>query len=49
MPLTGTKLQRGAWMAQSAERPTLDFGSGHDLMVMGLSPMWGSMPSMEPT
>ena len=27
-------------MAQSAEHPTLDFGSGHDLRVMGSSPTW---------
>ena len=29
-------------MAQSVERPTLDFGSGHDLLVMRLSPVSGS-------
>ena len=23
----------GAWVAQSVKRPTLDFGSGHDLTV----------------
>ena len=27
------KKRRGAWMAQSIKRPTLDFGSGHNLMV----------------
>ena len=43
-------------MAQSAKRPTLDFGSGHDLMVcefepyVGLcadsvGPAWGSLSS----
>ena len=26
-------LLKGAWMAQSVKRLTLDFGSGHDLMV----------------
>ena len=26
---------RGAWVAQSVKLPTLDFGSGHDLMVCG--------------
>jgi len=25
---------RGAWVAQSVEPPTLDFGSGHDLRVV---------------
>ena len=24
---------RGAWVAHSIKHPTLDFGSGHDLMV----------------
>ena len=24
---------RGAWVAQSVKHPTLDFSSGHDLMV----------------
>ena len=24
-------ISRGAWVAQSVERPTLDFGPGHDL------------------
>ena len=33
---------RGAWVAQSVKRLTLDFGSDHDLRVMGLSPAWGS-------
>ena len=30
--------QQGAWVAQSVKRPTLDFGSGHDLMVCGFEP-----------
>jgi len=34
---------RGAWMAQSVEHPTLDFSSGHDLRVVGLSPVLGSV------
>ena len=35
----------GAWVAQLVKHPTLDFSSGHDLMVhefepnMGLNPM----------
>ena len=33
----------GAWVAQSVKCPTLDFGSGHDLTVMGSSPMSGSV------
>lgn len=32
----------GVWVAQSVERPTLDFGSGHDLRVVGLSLTLGS-------
>ena len=31
-------------MAQSVERPTLDFGSDHDLMVGGIEPL----PSLPP-
>ena len=27
----------GAWVAQLVERPTLDFGSGHDLKVCEIS------------
>ena len=30
-------------MAQSVGRLTFDFGSGHDLMVMGLGPALGSV------
>ena len=29
--------ERGTWVAQSVECPTLDFGSGHDPRVLGLS------------
>ena len=28
----------GTWVAQSVERLTLDFGSGHDLTVHGVEP-----------
>ena len=28
----------GAWLAQSVKRLTLDFSSGHDLMVHGIEP-----------
>ena len=35
-------------MAQSVKCPTLDFGSGHDLMVLRLSPALGSALSVEP-
>ena len=34
-------------MAQLVERPTLDFGPGHGLRVMGQSPMSGSLLSLE--
>jgi len=34
-------LKRGAWVAQSVERPTLGFSSGHDLIVLRLSPASG--------
>ena len=35
----------GAWVAQSVRRPTLDFGSGHDLTVRGFEPepAWDSL------
>ena len=39
---------RGAWVAQSVERQTLDFGSGHDPRVVGSSPMLGSSLNMDP-
>ena len=39
----------GAWVAQSVKCPTLDFGSGHDLMVDGIEPRIGlSADSVEP-
>ena len=34
-------------MAQLVERPTLDFGPGHDLRVVRLSPVSGTLLSME--
>ena len=42
-------LLRGTWVPQLAECPTLEFGSGHDPRVMGLSPASGSVLSLEPT
>ena len=33
----------GAWVAQLVKHLTLDFGSGHDLMVVGWSPALGSV------
>ena len=38
----------GAWVAQSVEHLTLDFGSGHDPEVVGSSPASGPSLSMEP-
>ena len=35
-------------MAQHVERPTLDLGSGRDLVVVGLSPMSGSALGVDP-
>ena len=32
----------GTWVAQSVKHPTLDFSSGHDLMVVRSSPASGS-------
>ena len=37
----------GTWGAQSVEHPTLDFGSGHDPRVVGLSPASGSALSVD--
>ena len=34
-PLTIKIDKRGTWVAQSVKRLTLDFGSGHDLRVIG--------------
>ena len=33
----------GTWVAQLVKGPTLDFGSGHDLMFVSLSPVLGSV------
>ena len=41
------KIFGGAWVAQSVKHLTLDFGSGHDLRVMRLSPSLGSTLGME--
>ena len=38
----------GASVALSLRRPTLDFGSGHDVWVVRLSPALGSELSAEP-
>ena len=35
-------MEWGAWVAQWVKHPTLEFGSGHDLRVMRLSPPLGS-------
>ena len=42
-------IKEGAWVAQSVKHQTLDFGSGHDLRLMRLRPMSGSVLGMEPT
>ena len=47
----------GAWGAQTVKRPTLGFGSGHDLTVLGFEPRiglcadsaepaWDSLPTL---
>ena len=38
----------GTWVAQLVKHPTLDFGSGHDLRVMRLSRVSGSVLGVEP-
>ena len=38
---------KGAWVSWWAGHPTLDFGSGHDLTVVGLSP-YHTLLGMEP-
>ena len=35
----------GAWVAQLFKSLTFGFGSGHDLRVVRLSPVWGSVLS----
>ena len=53
MPLNCRRLVRGTWVARSVKRPTLDFGSGHDLTLHELEPLirlvrlWAD--SVEPT
>ena len=39
---------KGAWVAQSVECLTLEFSSGHDPGVIGLSTMLGCMLSVKP-
>ena len=39
--------QRGNWVAQSFEHPTLDFGLGHDPSVVGSIYMPGSVLRVE--
>jgi len=51
-PLTDERIKKmwyigGTWVAQSVNHLTLDFGSGRDLRVMGLSPTLGSVLSGE--
>jgi len=42
-------LERGAWMAQSVKRLTLDLNSGLDVRVVSSSLVLGSTLDMEPT
>ena len=42
-PILQDLLSQGAWVAQSVKRPTLDFGSGHDLTVVRSSLASGSV------
>ena len=41
-------MDRGVWVAQSVKKSTLDFSSGHDNLVVGLSPVSGCTLSREP-
>ena len=43
-----TSSERILFGAQSVKCLTLDIGLGHDLVVLGLSPMWGSVLRVEP-
>jgi len=45
MKMTHKTEMRGTWVAQSVKRPTLDFGSGHDLRILGSSPVLGGVVS----
>ena len=47
VPKATKNLLQGTWVAQSVGRLTLDFGSGHDLTVVGSSPVSASTRSME--
>ena len=38
----------GTWVAQLDKHGTLVFGSGHDLEVVGSSPVWGSALRLGP-
>ena len=38
----------GAWVVQLVKPPNLDFGSGHDLVIMRLNPVLGSVLGVEP-
>ena len=38
----------GVWVTQSVKHPALDFGTGHNLTVVGSSSMWGSMLRVGP-
>ena len=42
------RVEVGGLGAQSVKLPTLDFGSGHNLRVMRLSPALGSTLDVEP-
>ena len=41
------KYPRGAWVPESGEHPTLSLSAGHDLRIMGSSPVSGSTLSTE--
>ena len=41
-------LRAPGWLRQTVGHLTLDFGSGHDLRAVGLSPILGSMLDVEP-
>ena len=43
-----TSSERILFGAQSVKCLTLDIGLGHDLVVLGSSPMWGSVLRVEP-
>ena len=43
-----SKTRRGTWVAQLVKHLTLEYGSGHDPRVVGLSPASGNTLGMEP-